>query len=132
MCFPRTGRFLSFVSYPRTAELCTVPKGLQTGSSLPFLIIPYGDFEDFPHRSFDWSEAHRRFVVSLGGHSDFQSMDIEGHWKSERNVGSAGYGAPGFVGLDRMFAWKSQYIREMVFRAEIADAFNVIKLEVFD
>jgi hypothetical protein len=49
-----------------------------------------------------------------------------------KNVEATGYGAPGLVGRDNMFAWKGQYIAEVTFRSEIADAFNVTKLEVLD
>ena len=59
-------------------------------------------------------------------------MDIKGHWKLEKNVGTTGYGSPGLVGLDRVFAWEGQYIAEVTFRSEIADVFNLTKLEVLD
>jgi hypothetical protein len=108
------------------------PAGPQAVSS-PFLIFPYPVyFGNLPHRTFDWNEGQQRFVVSLGGFSGFQSMDIQGHWKREKNVGSTGYGAPGLVAFDRMFAWKGQYIAQVTFRSEIADVFNVTKLEVLD
>jgi len=108
------------------------PAGLQA-VSLPFLIFPYPQYYgNFPHRIFDWNEAQQRFVVDLGGFSGFESMDIKGHWKREKNIGSSGYGAPRLVALDCMFAWKGQYIAEVTFRSEIADVFNVTKLELLD
>ena len=59
-------------------------------------------------------------------------MDLIGHWKREKDIGSTGYGAPGPVARDNVFAWKAQYVAEVTFRSEIADAFNVTKLEVLD
>ena len=109
------------------------PAGLKPSFILPYP-QSYGNFPygSAPHRTLDWNEGQQRFVVSPGGFSGFQSMDTEGHWKREDNVGSTGYGAPGLVGLDRMFAWKGQYVAEVTFKSEIADVFNVTKLEVLD
>jgi hypothetical protein len=107
--------------------------GLQPVPSFPFVIFPYPQYRgNSLHRIFDWNEAGQRFVVDVGGFSDLQSMDMKGHWKREKNIASTGYGAPGLEGLDNVFAWKGQYLAEVTFRSEIADAFNVTKLEVLD
>lgn len=109
------------------------PAGPQAVPSFPFFIFPYPvSYGNLPHRAFDWNEAQQRFVVSLGGFSGLQSMDTNGHWKRETNVGSTGYSAPTPMGLGRIFAWKGQYIAEVTFKSEIADVFNVTKLEVLD
>jgi hypothetical protein len=108
------------------------PAGPQAVSLSP-LIFPYPvSHGNFPQRTFDWNEAQQRFVVSLSGFSGFESMDLEGHWKREQNVGSTGYGGPAPVALDRMFVWKGQYIAEVTLKSEIAEVFNVTKLEVLD
>lgn len=109
------------------------PAGPQAVPSSPFVIFPYPQYDDnFRHRTFDWSEAQRRFVVDIAGFSDLQSMDMKGHWKREKNIGATGYGAPGLEGLSHVFAWKGQYVAEVTLRSEIADAFDVTKLEVLD
>lgn len=108
------------------------PAGPQAVSS-PFLIFPYPQYYgSFPHTVLDWNQTQQRFVVDLSGFSGFQSMDIKGHWKRGKNVGNTGYGAPGTAEFDRMLAWKGQYIAEVTFRSEIADVFNLTKLELLD
>lgn len=59
-------------------------------------------------------------------------MDLKGHWEREKNIASTGYGAPGPVARDNVFAWKGQYVAQVTIRSEIADVFNVTKLEVLD
>lgn len=109
------------------------PAGPQAVPSMQISIFPYTQYYgDSRHRIFDWNEGEQRFVVDVGGFSELQSMDMKGHWKREKNVGSTGYGAPGLVGRDYIFAWQGQYIAEVTFRSEIADVFNVTKLEVLD
>jgi len=108
-------------------------KGYESTPLFPLIIFPFPQpLTNYPHRVFDWNEDQHQFVVSLGGISGFQSMDMNGHWKRAKYAVSTGYGAPGLVSLDRIFSWKGQYIAQVTFKSEIADVFNVTKLELLD
>jgi hypothetical protein len=108
----------------------SVLRSFHAGRLKPVLAYPLPPASFY--RIFDWDKPHQRIVVRLDGASDAEWVDAQGHWESASRVVGRGYGVPWLMGLDRVISWKDQYIAQVTFKSEIADVFNVVKLEVLD